>query len=64
MNITLDEIRSKAPNGATHYYRQYNKVIIYFIVQPDGSQKKVTPSYGHKTWEYCDYKLSKLIPLN
>ena len=63
MNITLDEIKSKAPSGATHYYRQYNKVIIYFIVQHDGSQKKITPSYGHKTWVDCDYKLSKLKPL-
>ena len=63
MTISLDEIRSKAPEGATHYYRQYNKVIIYFIVQPDGSQKKITPSYGHKTWVGCDYKLSKLKPL-
>lgn len=61
--MNIDDIRSIAPKGATHYYRQYNKVIIYFIVQPDGSQKKVTPSYGHRTWVDCNYNPSKLKPL-
>ena len=62
--MNIEEIRKNAPSDATHYYRQFNKVIIFFIVQPDGSQKKVTPSYGHKTWVDCEYKPSKLKPLN
>ena len=61
--MNIEEIRKNAPSGATHYYIQFNKVIIFFIVQPDGSQKKVTPSYGHKTWVDCDYNPSKLKPL-
>ena len=33
MNITLDEIRSKAPNGATHYY-EGGGVIFYIRRTP------------------------------
>ena len=61
--MTPQQIKDNAPKGATHYYKQSNNVVIYFIVRPDGSQKKVTPSYGHETWVDCNYNTSKLKPL-
>ena len=30
MNITLDEIRSKAPEGATHYFLYQDGMVLYY----------------------------------
>ena len=47
MNITLDEIRSKAPDGATHYAEDFEEGLIYLEAR----------SYGY-VWPYSGLLIS------
>lgn len=59
MNIALDEIRSKAPKHATHYYQYKNGRLIFFKYFPDSdSLYRMTPS-----WTATSFVLEKLKPL-
>ena len=54
MNIALDEIKSKAPEGATHYYEDGN-VVVYIRRTPKNWYYK--ESVGGRWWKVSPFKI-------
>jgi hypothetical protein len=59
MNITLDEIRSKAPEGATHWLIAVTKNPVYF----DVNNELIFTKKGWCTFHIDDCFMKKLKPL-
>ena len=59
MNITLDEIRSKAPEGATHWLIAVTKNPVYF----DVNNELIFTKKGWCTYNIDDCFMKKLKPL-
>lgn len=64
MNITLDEIRSKAPEGATHYYSNAH-IVAYYFYSSDVKMWFVWDKH-HEFWtsKCFTYRESDIKPLN
>lgn len=59
MNITLDEIKSKAPQGATHYVNHKNKV---FYLKKSQGKWLVNFNYDcHSGWSIARQDIEHII---